>query len=108
VYVLAYLSEPFVRGAGGTITLGLTASALGCTWTASSNATWLTMNYGSGSGSSTWVRDCAERGARASEPDYCRQTFTVNQGPGTRTIELCVYNWKRPKRLHRERYCRTR
>ena len=70
---------------GGTITLGLTASALGCTWTASSNATWLTMNYGSGSGSSTVGFEIALNAgpARSGTLTIAGQTFTVNQGPGT-------------------------
>jgi sugar lactone lactonase YvrE len=67
---------------GGSSTVGVTASSGTCTWTASSNTSWLTITAGSsGSGSGTVNYSIATNpaAARSGTMTIAGHTFTVNQ-----------------------------
>ena len=80
-------SQQFTAG-GGNITVNV-ANPAGCTWTASSNASWITVTSGSsGSGNGTVALSVqANTGsARTGTVTIAGQTFTVNQASG------CAYS----------------
>jgi hypothetical protein len=71
-------------GGGGTGSVAVTAGG-GCSWTAASNASWLTVTSGgSGSGNGTVQYSAAANtgGARSGTLTIGGQTFTVNQASG--------------------------
>jgi all-beta uncharacterized protein/BACON domain-containing protein len=77
-----------VPGEGGSGTVGVTTSAA-CTWTAASNADWLTITGGSrGTGNGTVSFTAAARtgSARSGTLTVAGRTFTVNQS------ESCTYS----------------
>jgi hypothetical protein len=73
-----------VPSAGGSETVAVTAAA-GCSWTAQSNAPWITLSSGaSGSGNGAVVLkvEPTTGPARSGTLTIAGQTFTVNQGQG--------------------------
>jgi hypothetical protein len=71
-------------GTGGTpISVAVTGAA-GCTWTAASNALWIHLSSGSGSGNGTLqvVVDPSTEASRTGTATIAGQTFTVNQSSG--------------------------
>jgi hypothetical protein len=71
-----------VPGDGGSGTVGVTAAA-GCTWTAGSNADWISVTGGSsGSGNGTVSFSAAKHtgGSRSGTLTVAGLTFTINQG----------------------------
>jgi hypothetical protein len=91
VYSIGPTSQS-VSAAGTTgLTVNVSTSA-GCTWTATSNATWLTITSGaSGSGNgSVRLNVAANAGAaRSGTVTIAGQTFTVNQAAAT---AACTYS----------------
>jgi hypothetical protein len=78
-------SSTSIAAAGGTGSVAVTASA-GCSWTAASNAAWISITSGasgSGSGSVGYSVSANTDGARTGTLTIAGQTFTVSQaGPG--------------------------
>jgi hypothetical protein len=73
-----------IPSAGWTGSVAVTAGT-GCSWTAASNASWLTINSGaSGSGNGTvqYSAPATGGGQRSGTMTIAGQTFTVNQGSG--------------------------
>ena len=73
-----------VPSAGGSGSVAVTAGD-GCPWTASSNASWLTVTAGgngSGSGTVQYAAAATTSIARSAALTIGGQTFTVNQGSG--------------------------
>lgn len=74
-----------VTSAGDSFSVTVTSSAAGCTWTATSNVSWITVN-GSGSGTGNGAVNftvAANPGpARSGTITIAGQTFTVNQAGG--------------------------
>jgi hypothetical protein len=73
-----------IPSAGWTGSVAVTAGA-GCSWTATSNASWLTINSGgSGTGNGTvqYSAPATAGGQRSGTMTIAGQTFTVNQGSG--------------------------
>ncbi len=72
---------------GGSGTINLTAVA-GCTWTATSNASWITVSPASGSGSATITYTVAPNSgaARSGQITVGGQTITVNQAGCTYSL----------------------
>ena len=71
-----------VPGDGGSGTVGVTAAA-GCTWTAASNADWISVTGGSsGSGNGNVAFSAARHsgGSRSGTLTIAGLTFTINQG----------------------------
>jgi hypothetical protein len=80
-YTLSHTGQTFPKG-GGTSSLRVTAPA-GCAWTATSNATWVTItsgNNGAGTGTVTFsVNVNFGRTPRSATLIIAGQAFTVNQ-----------------------------
>jgi hypothetical protein len=77
--------------ASGPGSVGLTASAGGCTWTASSSVSWLTItSSSSGTGSSTVSYSIAANTgvARSGRLTIGGQTFTINQAAGSLVLDF--------------------
>jgi len=72
-----------IPAAGGTGSVKVTASASSCSWTATSNVPWITINSGasgSGSGTVAYTVGADANAGRAGTMTIAGQTFTVNQG----------------------------
>lgn len=73
-----------VPAAGGTGTVSVTAGG-GCAWTASSNASWISITQGasgSGNGNVAFRANATTGPSRAGTITIAGRTFTVNQGQG--------------------------
>ena len=92
-YSLASTSVSFPSASGATGSVGVTATG-GCSWTASSNANWITITAGSiGSGNgivSYAVSANTGTSARSGTITIAGKTFTVNQ-PGAAEV-ICSYS----------------
>ena len=88
-YALSSTSASF-GSAGGAGSVGVTAGA-GCSWTATSNASWITITGGaSGTGNGTVTFAVAANGSasqRMGTLTIAGRSFTVNQGAG----QACSY-----------------
>jgi hypothetical protein len=78
-----------IGAGGGSVQFGVTAGA-GCPWTASTNASWITVQEGSGSGNGTVQLRIAANGgpSRVGTVTVGGRTFTVNQSG---TVQVCTY-----------------
>lgn len=75
--------------AGGTGTVGITASASTCAWTATSNVSWLSVTSGAngtGSGTVGYSVQANTGASRSGTITIAGQTFTVNQGGCSYTL----------------------
>ena len=85
-------SSQSVGGVGGTASVALTAPA-GCSWTSSSNASWIAVSSGStgsGNGLVQLVIAANADAARSGTVSIAGQTFTINQASG------CTYSVSPP------------
>lgn len=85
----ASANQPAGATAGQTV--AVTANLPTCAWTATSNAPWLTLTAGSGTGSSSATYSVAANTtavARTGTLTIAGQTFTVNQAAGACAITL--------------------
>ena len=82
------LQQGFVAD-GGSGKVTVTAGS-GCTWTAKSNVSWVTVTPGSGSGSGTAAYSVAanQSTARTGTITIANQTFTVTQGGASCTYSI--------------------
>ena len=85
-YSISPTSQSF-GSSGGTGSVGVTASSSSCTWTAVSNAAWITVTSGgSGTGNGTVAYSVAPNystGARTGTMTIAGVTFTVSQAGST-------------------------
>jgi hypothetical protein len=84
-YSISPTSEHFDED-GGNGTIDVTASNSGCTWVATSNATWITItdgSYGTGNGTVSYSVSENLGSERAGEIMLAGQTFTVEQDAGS-------------------------
>ncbi|HUQ95038.1 MAG TPA: choice-of-anchor R domain-containing protein [Bryobacteraceae bacterium] len=82
--------NPAVPAAGGALVFTVTGTA-GCTWTTTSNASWLTTigtGSGSGSGTVTIFAAPAPGGQRSGTVTIAGQTITINQTGASCTYSL--------------------
>jgi len=88
-YTLSSASQNFST-TGGSGTVNVTASA-GCSWTAASNVSWLTVTPGiggSGNGSVSYSVAANTGTARTGTLTIANQTFTVNQDGTSPTCQV--------------------
>ena len=86
-----------VSAIGGNGSVGVTASASTCGWTATSEASWLTVSPASGSGSGTVTMTAAANtgSARTAMLTIAGQTYTVTQAAVACTYALSSTTWRR-------------
>lgn len=76
-------SSANATSSGGSSSVALTMSASTCPWTATSNASWLSVtSSGTGSGSVAYTAAANSAGPRTGTLTIAGQTFTVNQADG--------------------------
>jgi hypothetical protein len=78
-----------VGAAGGSVQFGVNAGT-GCTWTAATTASWITIQNGTGSGNGTVQLSIAANGgpSRVGTVTVAGRTFTVSQAAA---VQVCTY-----------------
>lgn len=75
-------TNPYQPSAGGSGSVGITPAGTGCPWTASANASWVTLSQASGTDSGTvnlTVAANSGANARSAAVNIAGQSLTVNQ-----------------------------
>jgi len=87
---------------GGTGAIDVTASGIGCTWIATSNANWITItdgSYGAGSGTVNYTVSRNMGSERTGEIMLAGQMFTVEQDAGSSSSIVLFPNFPNPFNL---------